>query len=41
MTTIALLLPLVLANKKGQRETDLFCCECGVLRVTLLALFLR
>ncbi len=28
MTTIALLLPLVLANKKGQRETDLFCCEC-------------
>lgn len=41
MTTIALLLPLVLANKKGQWKTDLFCCECGVLRVTLLVLFVQ
>ncbi|EOV4659912.1 hypothetical protein ACONVD_004369, partial [Escherichia coli] len=40
MAAIALLLLLVLANKKGQWKTDLFCCECSVLRVTLLALFL-
>lgn len=41
MAAIALLLPLALANKKGQWKTDLFCCECSVLRVTLLALFVQ
>ncbi|EYE12198.1 hypothetical protein AC62_2821 [Escherichia coli 6-175-07_S3_C3] len=41
MASIALLLPLALANKKGQWKTDLFCCECSVLRVTLLALLVQ
>lgn len=38
---ITLLLPQVLANKKGQQNTDLFCYGYDVLLVTLLTLFLQ